>query len=124
MDEPNVVRPKTFSLRLTRFELLHLRDLFSVLLPPDLERTLSQALAAAEERPMVEAKLWQKVSEACLSAGLPTGDDAPDFVASAVSTPQIGVFRLAVDPAQQQGSQPLTDEVDPAVVFERPAGDG
>lgn len=121
MDEPTVVRSKTFSLRLTRFEVLHLRDLFSVMLPPALNQTLSAALAVAEERPMVEAKLWQKVKAACEEAQLPLDDDAPDFVAAAVSTPQIGVFRLAHDPAQQQG-ETQQPEADPAVVFD-PKGD-
>lgn len=89
---------KTSSLRLTRYEVLHLRDLFSILLPTEARQTVSQALAAVEDRSMVEARLWQKVLTACREVALPVGDDAPDFVATATSSPPVGVFRLATDP--------------------------
>ncbi len=93
---------KTSTLRLTRYEVLHLRDLFSILLPTEARQTASQALAAVEERPMVEARLWQKVLAACVELGLPVGDEAPDFVAAATSAPPVGVFRLATEPAQDK----------------------
>jgi hypothetical protein len=93
------LRPqKTSTLRLTRYEVLHLRDLFSILLPTEARQTVSQALAAVEDRSMVEARLWQKVLAACREVGLPVGDEAPDFVAAAASSPPVGVFRLATDP--------------------------
>jgi hypothetical protein len=97
-----VKKRKTFELRLTKFELLHLRDLFSVVLPPDVKKTLSQSLAELEERPLVETMLWNKVSEACDLAGIPTGPDAPDYVISINSPPGLGVFQLA--------SEPMSDE--------------
>ena len=40
----------TWDLRLTTPELLHLRDLVSVLLPPNGEKTVSQMLAEGEGR--------------------------------------------------------------------------
>lgn len=89
---------KTSTLRLTPYEVLHLRDLFSILLPTEARQTASQALAATEDRPMVEARLWQKVLAACAEVGIPTGDDAPDFVAAASSSPPVGIFRLATEP--------------------------
>jgi hypothetical protein len=97
------VRPpsRTFSLRLTLFELLHLRDLFSILLPPEVKQTVSQALAAAEDREIVEAKLWQKVSNMCRAAALPLDDAAPDFVCAASAAPPVSVFRLAHEPAEE-----------------------
>jgi hypothetical protein len=101
MSEKEIKRRKTFVVRLTKFELLHLRDLFSVALPPEMKETLSQRLAQSQERVLVESKLWQKLVLACSEAGLPMGDDAPDFVVSASGAPPIGVFELAHEPATQ-----------------------
>ena len=99
MKEPTIRRKKTFPVRLTRFELLHLRDLFSVLLASETSQTVSQALAAVEDRRLVEARLWQKLAVAVAEAGLPTDDDAPDFVVAASQSPPVGVFKLAEEPA-------------------------
>ena len=46
ISEPEIKKHLTFELSLTKFELLHLRDLMSVLLPPDGGQTLSQSLAS------------------------------------------------------------------------------
>lgn len=91
---------KTFTLRLTRLELTHLRDLFSVMLPPDLKATLSQELATSQDRSLIEARLWQKVTATCREAEVPLDDDAPDFVVAASSAPAIGVFEIAADPPE------------------------
>ena len=93
-----IKRRKTFELRLTRFELLHLRDLCSVILSPEGNKTLSQCLAEIEDRPMVEKFLWNKLSNVCQIANLPVDDDAPDYVIAPVSPPGLGVFQLASDP--------------------------
>lgn len=99
MKERHVIKKrKTFELRLTKFELLHLRDLFGVLLPPEATQTLSQALATAEGRPMVEMTLWKKIAGLCDVAEVPLGDDAPDFIVAPTSTPPISVFQVASDP--------------------------
>jgi len=92
---------KTYTVRLTRAELVHLRDLFSVLLPLEMKETLSHRLAHLQDRVMVEAKLWQKVVAACQEANLPLDDDAPDFVVTASAAPPIGVFELSSDAEQQ-----------------------
>lgn len=90
-------RRKIFDLRLSKYELLHLRDLFSILLPVSLKETVSQKLALSQERVLVEAMLWQKIAKICEEANIPLGEDAPDFIMSTVSTPEIGVFELATD---------------------------
>ncbi len=103
---------KTHDLRLTKFELVHLRDLFSVMMPPELKETLSQRLAVSQNRPMVEAKLWQKIARSCRQADIPMDDDAPDFIVSAAAPPPIGVFELLGDPeeAEQRDDGSASDE--------------
>lgn len=78
--DPALRKRPTYKLKLTQLELLHLRDLFSVLLPMTMQATLSQALARRQDRAIVEASLWQKVLKACAAADVPIDDDAPDFV--------------------------------------------
>jgi len=98
--EPEVVSAnpkKTFSLKLTRQELLHLRDLFSILLPPDMKLSVSQALASSQGRHLVETKLWNKVANLCSEASIPTGDDASDFVITICAPPTLGVFEMMTD---------------------------
>jgi hypothetical protein len=41
----DIKKRKTYELKLTKFELVHLRDMLGVLLPPDMNRTLSESLA-------------------------------------------------------------------------------
>jgi hypothetical protein len=89
-------KQKTFSLVLTHAELIHLRDLFSVLLPSAFDTSISQALAKTNETEVYETMLFKKVHELCCSAELPVGDEAPDFVVTVASHPQIGVFPLNV----------------------------
>ena len=101
--EPQVKRQKTFDLSLTRFELLHLRDLMSILLPPDGNQTLSAALAASEKRSMIESMLWEKLSSLCVEADLPVGDEAPDYVIAAISSPALGVFQINQDLDEASG---------------------
>lgn len=106
MAEPEIKRRKTFTLRLTRYELLHLRDLFGVILPTEMKVTLSQALALQQERVLVESKLWQKVAASCAEARLPLDEEAPDFTVAVSAPSAIGVFELTHDPlAQPEASQ-------------------
>jgi hypothetical protein len=99
---------KTYELRLTKMELVHLRDLFSVLLPPAAEKTLSQALAELAGRTVIESLLWQKIGIAAESADIPMGDDAPDYIAAPSSTPAISVFQIAAEPQEEE--EDLEDE--------------
>ena len=107
MSKPNIKRRKTYQVRLTRFEILHLRDLMSVCLPPEGKQTLSGALAVLENRQLIESLLWKKISAACVEAELPTGEDAPDYVIAPTGIAPLGVFQLASDP-----SGPLEDDDD------------
>lgn len=112
MSKVSIKKRKTYDLRLTKFELLHLRDLFSILLPPDAKQTMSQALAELENRTLIETMLWKKIFQACQDAGLPTGDDAPDYVAAPASPPPISVFQLSSEPGGGDESEESSDESD------------
>lgn len=123
MADPEIKQRKTFTVRLTKFELLHLRDLFAVMLPPDLKDTLSQRLAASQDRLLVEAKLWQKIARVCREADLPMDDDAPDFVVAAAAAPPVSVFELAHQPGDDAPAEEATDEEE-GDLFDGPAEEG
>lgn len=90
-----VIKPKTtFSLTLSKQELVHLRDLFGVLLPADMKATISQSLAASQGRHLVESKLWNKIASLCEKANVPCGDEAPDFIVTMSAPPQLNVFEM------------------------------
>lgn len=97
MSKDKIKKRKTYDLRLTRSELVHLRDLFSVVLPPDVNKTLSQHLAETEDRVFVEEKLWDKISEACSAANVPVNEEAPDYIVAPVGPPPMGVFHMSPD---------------------------
>src|SRR3990167_5675346 len=105
-DKQKIKRRKTFELRLTKFELLHLRDLFSVAFPPDGVKTVSKALAELEDRSLIEAVLWKKVADACSDAELPLDTDAPDYLVAPTAPPTMGVFMLAHEPSSNQPEEP------------------
>lgn len=88
---------KTYDLRLTKYELVHMRDMFSIVLPPDLTKTLSQSLCEVEERQSDEASLWKKIVELCLEADIPVGEDAPNFVVAPSESPPLSVYQLLKD---------------------------
>ena len=106
---------KTYGLRLTKLELLHLRDLFNIMLPPEMKTTVSQMLAAAEERPLIETCLWNKVVKACKEAKVTLGDDAPDFAVIPTSQPAVGVFKIASEPQEGQPQEESSE----VTVFDR-----
>jgi ribosome biogenesis protein Tsr3 len=85
---------ETYSVAFTVDELLHLRDLFNVLLPPAAEITVSQSLAESEEREVIESNLWNKLSLVMESANVPMEDDAPDYVIAMSSPPSLAVFQI------------------------------
>jgi|GEM_PF-2301690 len=95
--DPHIKKHETFDINLTRFELLHIRDLMGVLLPSDGAQTLSQALAFAEERTMIESMLWDKVSRLCKQAKLPLEAEAPDYIVAPIAPPPMGVFQVNQD---------------------------
>jgi len=92
--EPEVKRQQVYNLQLNKFELLHIRDLMGILLPPKGEMTLSRSLAAVEDREIMEEMLWEKVSSLCAEAKLPLAQEAPDYIVIPTSYPAMGVFQL------------------------------
>jgi hypothetical protein len=98
MNNPEIKRKKTHQIRFSKFELLHLRDLMSICLPPEGKQTISGALAALENRQMIESLLWKKIAESCAEVGLPTGEEAPDYVIAPSGMAPLGVFQLASEP--------------------------
>jgi hypothetical protein len=84
------------SLRLSREELMHIRDLFSVLVQPS--KTISQALAQSSKTssPESELVLWKKIMTACQDAKIPLGNAAPDFAVAMTEIPQLDVFQAEV----------------------------
>jgi hypothetical protein len=92
---------KAYAIKFTVDELVHLRDLFSILLPPDASRTLSQSLAQSEHRTMIEAKLWSKLNKLFADAGIPLGDEAPDFAVAPDAPPSLGVYQLNMRPTEE-----------------------
>jgi len=110
MTNPEIKHKKTFQIRLSKFELLHLRDLMSICLPPEGSQTVSNSLAVAENRQLIENSLWKKISEACVNVGLPVGDDAPDYVIAPTGMTPLGVFQISSEPYTK--SQPGDDDSD------------
>lgn len=104
-DEPAPTPPKsvrTTPIAFTDYELVHLRDLFGVLLPPVGEHTISQTLAVNENRFLVESRLWSKIESACVAVGLPVGPAAPSHVIAPTGVPPLGVFQLADSPGSDE----------------------
>jgi hypothetical protein len=93
-ENPPVKSQPTYNVELTKTELVHLRDLFGVLLPPDGALTVSTALARTEGRVIAERQLCDKLLEVCETAGLPTGVGAPDYMIGIAENPVLNVFPL------------------------------
>ncbi len=106
MSKIQIKKRKTHELHFTKFELLHLRDMLGVVLPPNTNKTLSQHLAELENRVLIESALWNKISSACSEAGLPVGDQAPDYIVAPISSPAMGIFQLASEPSDDSGQEP------------------
>jgi hypothetical protein len=105
---------KSFSLKLSKQELVHLRDLFGVMLPADMKSTVSQSLASSQDRQLVESKLWNKIISLCSEAEVPMGEYAPDFVISISAPPQLNVFEMISEEESEVSSvvQQILEEDD------------
>lgn len=113
INNPVIKRKKTHEIRFSKFELLHLRDLMSICLPPEGKHTVSEMLGTLENRSMVESSLWQKIVCACENVGLPTGDEAPDYVVAPSGISPLGVFQMASSPfAEDDSGDDEEDEED------------
>ncbi len=84
----------------------------SVALPPEGSQTVSNSLAVAENRQLIENGLWKKISEACVNVGLPVGDDAPDYVIAPSGMTPLGVFQISSDPYAKTSSEDEDDDED------------
>lgn len=113
-----VKKQKTVDLTLSKFELLHIRDLMSVMLPSDGQKTMSHLLAALENRQVIETMLWDKISKACEGCNIPIGDKAPDYLVAATGMTPLGVFQIASDPTEKRGSdEHQNDQTDISDLF-------
>lgn len=100
-------------LNLTVDELIHLRDLFGVLLPPDASVTVSESLALLKQRAMVEGKLWDKIEKLCVTANVAIGDEAEDFGITFSAPPSLGVFPIVIsDQGPGEEDEEESDELD------------
>lgn len=97
-------KQRLFDLRLTVHELTHVRDLLSVLLPPTGTHTISEALAAVNDKTFIETKLWQKVASLCKEADIATAEDAPDYVVVPIAPPTLGVLPVQSDGTVDESS--------------------
>lgn len=115
MKSKNVAPDKVkYKLKLTKPQLEHLRDLLGVLLPPETKTTVSEALAASENRQADEIMLWERVKKTCLKAGVTVGEDAPDFVVTLESHPTLSVFKMSEDEEEDCEEDVDDDEQDEA----------
>jgi hypothetical protein len=105
---------KTMKLELTMTELLHLRDLMSILLPSG-ELTISKSLATIEDRTCEEGALWDKVYDQCIKHNLPVGPSAPDFAVVAMEPPPLSVVPLQTSVQLVTQDNNCNDERDKSV---------
>lgn len=100
--KPTVKKRNITSVKFTKYELIHLRDVMSIMLPPNGDKTVSQVLAEVEGRQVVESVLWKKISRACRELDVPLDDEAPDYVVATVGQPQMSVFQVSVDVGEEE----------------------
>ena len=103
--EKDYGKVSTYSLKVTKLELVHLRDLFNIKLPPNLETTISESLAELQSRKLIEEKLWKKISKLLVELDLPLEDNAPDF--TLVPSGLAPVIVAQVEPTDTQMSNML-----------------
>lgn len=85
---------KDINLSLTKDELIFLRDLFSICLPPKLEKTVSQSLSEIDDRSKLEEAFWKKITSSCEEYGIAIEKMAPDFVLTQTAVPELAVFPI------------------------------
>ena len=107
---------EVYQLMLTRHQLLHLRDLMSVLIATPTIVTVSQALAITGERQCVESTLWENIAALCVEAKLATGANAPDYVVSLAAPPTLGVFEVDSEGSGNEEEENENEEEDDGTV--------
>jgi hypothetical protein len=93
-EDPPIKSQPTYDVKFTKTELVHLRDMFGIYLPPDGSLTVSQALAKQEGRVVSEKYLFDKIVELCMKAKIPVGEEAPDHIIGLSENPSLGVFLM------------------------------
>ena len=87
---------ETVTIELTKPELVHVRDMLSVLVPNDPPVTISEVLARRLDKVGSESSLWAKVVLACADVGVSCGKDTQDYVVMNASQPALDVFAVDV----------------------------
>lgn len=87
-------RVLNYDLRITKSELIHVRDLLSVKVPNDEDMTISEMIAKSEIREEADIQLWKKIVKLCKEANVAVEDEAPDYTIGITSTPKMYVFRV------------------------------
>jgi hypothetical protein len=87
-------KSRRYRLSLTKDELIHLRDLMSIILEND-QQTISHLLARAENRTEIEEDLWEHIFELCKIAGVDVSENAPDHALGLVEYPAL-VIKKAI----------------------------
>jgi hypothetical protein len=88
------LKTKTISLELTLNQLIHLRDLMSVSLPPDKDLSVSRSLSLSQKRELDELNLWSQICSLCEEANVAVGVKAPSFIVSITNVPPMGIFEV------------------------------
>lgn len=88
------LKAKVITLQLTTNQLIHLRDLMSVSLPPDKDLSVSRSLSLSQKRELDELNLWSQICSLCEEANIAIGDKAPSFIVSITNVPPMGIFEV------------------------------
>jgi len=88
---------KSITLKLTSNELVHVRDLFSILMPQNYVLTLSESLATQNDTEKLENKLWTKIYNLCKCNNISIDKDADDFAVMIANQPQLEIQRIKLE---------------------------
>ena len=92
------IKTETWSLSLTQEEIIHIRNLLSILLPPTGEISLSESLLECNDMSGdVDSSLWQKIWNLCVESGVAIGDEAPDFLVGPTDPTPLAVYKVHLD---------------------------
>jgi len=85
---------KIVDLKLTENQLLHIRDLMSITLAGEDDRSISSELATKNNvGPYVENKLWVIIVNACQEANIPIEYDVPDYKIALSIQPKLFIIK-------------------------------
>lgn len=109
-EEVKIKKVSLYDLKLSKLELIHLRDMLSILFPSATEKTISQALAESEDRSFEENSLWNKIAALCDEAQVPIEDEAPDYAVMPVGPAPMGIFMLGQEESPRASHSFLKSE--------------